>query len=256
MQSGAVSEKAGQRAEVLLRLAEAIECKVRPFATDRERAVPVRTGWMGVDQALGGGLAAGALHEWIVDGLAVPPLRVLMHLARRAMNGLAVAWIGRACWPYPPALARGWGADRELLDRSIFVDAASIDERVWAIDLALRCPAVAAVVADASGLGLAATRRLQLAAADGGGIGLLARPSAERGAISAARTRWAVRATRSESEGPAWSVELLRCKGVRPVGEGARWIVQEDHETGDVCVAAHSGDGPGAASRPAAGQTA
>jgi len=162
-----------------------------------------------------------------------------------------VLWIGRRCWPYPAALAHG--GDRRLLEASIFVDAAEQGERVWAIDLALRSPGVAAVVADASGIGMAESRRLQLAAAAGGSLGLLARPWRERGEISAARTRWRVSPRPTSGRHPQWTVELLRCKGVQPASEDAwRWAVQRDHATGVVSLVADAADRGRAAARSSA----
>jgi hypothetical protein len=168
-----------------------------------------------------------------------------------------VVWIGRNVWPYPRALSgsapviRGEGAaarqhqlsvrislaeDRpmrgpNLLDRSLFVapDGSSsrreageqFSKRLWAIDTALRCPGVTAVVADGTGLTMAATRRLQLAGASTGALVLLARPPHETGEISAATTRWSV--TRG-SGGPAlsWDLTLLRAKGAQQVSLGSQ----------------------------------
>jgi hypothetical protein len=100
------------------------------------------------------------------------------------------------------------------------------------------------VVADASGLKMSDTRRLQLAAAESGGIAFLARPPWERRELSAAATRWLV-APQPGVEStvlcpdPHWRLELLRCKGLRPVPEDARsWIVRLDHATGDVHLVA------------------
>lgn len=142
----------------------------------------------------------------------------------------------------------------ELFARSLFVDVDGRDaaedprarrrrrgaprpgRKLWAIDTALRCPGVTAVVADGSGLDMAASRRLQLAAARSGALVLLARPPAERGEISAATTRW--RVTREESpeiadgdegfaptaRGVRWRAELLRAKG-------AQVLVEADERT-------------------------
>lgn len=202
------------------------------------------TGWAEADHAIGGGLACGALHEWfgLMGGgrpdsrVWLPPISILSHLAARSLMGSGVSgglvvWIGKRCWPYPRSLRGRWGAN--LLDRSIFVEAADIDERVWAIDLALRCRAVAAVVGDGSGLNMAESRRLQLAAGAGGVLGLLARPVCELGEISAARTRWRIAPAPSPMPLPRWTVELLRCKGVQLLSEEARrWVVQRDDATG------------------------
>jgi len=174
----------------------------------------------------------------------------------------AVFWIGRCCWPSARCLVRCAGEadeDRSLLERSVFVDVAGDAERVWATDLALRCPGAQAVVADGSGLSMSAGRRLQLAAEAGNALGLLARPAQEAGAISAARTRWLVRpapvkgqesGVMESPDGPGWAVELLRCKGMRP-GEGGarRWVVRWRDATGDVHLDADAGDRPRAPAR-------
>jgi protein ImuA len=210
-------------------------------------APPVATGWGLLDDALpAGGLARGAIHEWFAEtgersssGGPPPPLAVLIHLARRAAAGAdlspAVVWIGRRCWPYPPLLARLGAGGGSLLHHSVFIDARDHAERVWAIDIALRCPGVAAVVGDAAGLSMAESRRLQLAAASGGVLGLIVKPLRELGEISAAHTRWLVRSEPSPTSEPGWLVELLRCKGVRPLSEDARRVaVRWGHETRDV----------------------
>jgi len=268
----------------------------------------VPTGWAPVDEALRGGLARAAIHEWL--GLAepdtdetpgeapggvpsggaddapsdgarndargdrsarrrrwLPPLGTLAHLARRALSvgdaddapGWAL-WIGRRCWPYPRVFMARDAGDRALLERSIFIDARSAGERVWAADLALRCPAVSVVVLEARGLGMSETRRLRLAAGAGGALGLLARPAEERRALTAASSRWLVAPAPPCSfsdcdfesvHQPRWSVELLRCKGVQPATSARRWVVRRDHETGAVRLAPESSDRTRAQARPA-----
>lgn len=164
-----------------------------------------------------------------------------------------VVWIGQNVWPYPRALSDsvsspggrvvqagdaplghqlrvrialaedGQAPEPDLLHRSLFVapDGSSktkeTSERLWAIDTALRCPGVTAVVADGTGLTMAATRRLQLAAASTGVLVLLARPPQEVGEISAATTRWSVTRGGAASDGPAlsWDLTLLRAKGAQ-----------------------------------------
>ena len=209
------------------------------------------------------------LHEWFLDddrpsraarGRWLAPMSVLIGLAWRAAEegdpGRAVVWVGRRGWPYPPALVRRAGpsgVDRRLLERSVFVDPSSRGERVWAIELAARGAGVAAVVADGSGLTMAESRRLQLAASGderrAGTPALLARPARERRELSAARTRW--RVTPSLGAPPdgrdvyrqGWTIELLRRKGVRPAG-ARRWAVWRDHETGET-TSAVAGGAPG-----------
>lgn len=161
-----------------------------------------------------------------------PPLCLMIHLAWQALlagaNGNSdayrhrrVAWVGRKCWPYGRSLIRpNLGKDgRRLLEQSLFIDTDSANPNstrrgegvTWVVDLALRNPAVTAVIADGSGLDMAATRRLQLAAesgitnqqhGQGGAIALLARPPDERHVLSAAATRWWVQ---PQANPPAYS---------------------------------------------------
>ncbi len=193
------------------------------------------------------------LHEWF--GLAdaprwIPPLGILLYLVNRSLTGegsRAVAWIGRHCWPFLHGLPP---ADRNvLLARSIFIDPPDEMSRLWAIDLAARCPATAVVVTDGSGLNLAATRRLQLAAESGSARVLCARPPREMNHLSAATTRWLVRSAPSADKIPRWNVQLLRCKGMQPDGQ---WTVEWKSAQGGVVVHAVLADRPDPASKKGA----
>ena len=140
-----------------------------------------------------------------------------------------VVWVGRRVHPYAVAadVGRGRGATAGIL-----VDPPDAASRLWAIDLALRSPGVSAVIADGSGLDMAASRRLQLAAeaglgAGGGGIGLVARPAHESKHISAAATRWVVRPAPSEGRAARWSIELFRARGALAAPGGTEPIVVE-----------------------------
>jgi len=225
---------------------------------EREELRRLETGWADIDAAMGGGLAIAALHEWfgVASGRRFaagraedarrevwrPPLLPLVHLVKRAMNRGSfpprVAWIGRRCFPYGGVLV-GAGGDERLLERSFFVTAEGPVDRLWAVELALRCPAVGLVIADGSAFDMTATRRVQLAARARQIPALLVRPPWETRELSAAQTRWLLRwAERSrEGSGPdaeetdeesnpprsRWSAELLRCKG-----RSAGWVPAED----------------------------
>ncbi|HKQ47153.1 MAG TPA: hypothetical protein VJZ71_03675 [Phycisphaerae bacterium] len=289
----------GVRRQVDLRgLAErirAIEERHEPVAhryIDPPAGDRVPTGWAEVDAALGGGLLAG-LHEWFgveevgreegrptprsADGRWSPPLCILVHLAWQAQSREAsppwTVWIGRRCHPYPRVLIRGGGKDRRLLTRSLFVAPREAAARLWAIDLALRSPAVGCVVADGSGFDRAATQRIQLLARTQGKTVLAACPAPQRTELSAAQTRWGIRnaecGMRNEERSdaprhsafriptsalvPRWSVELLRCKGMRPTQDhpGAPgWLLEWNRAEGAVHLSARLADPAGAAERP------
>ncbi len=246
------------------------EFESRSLGASSSASPVVSTGWETMPT-----LATGAIHEWFSaaygDGAGMrhgspkdwlPPLGMLIHIAHRAMTAGSnqgrsrVLWIGRRLWPYPRSLINPLGTDRSLLERSVFVDPPSRDERVWAIDLALRCGAVAAVIADGSGLTMAESRRLQLGAAAGRTLGLIARPEWELSQLSAARTRWRVGPARSGTNEPRWVVELLRCKGARLREDARRWLAWWERETGFVHMAADVPDRPGQTAGPPRGPQA
>lgn len=223
-------------------------CSASPSARSRLRAVagalerletpPERPGPAPIDTGWGPGaprLERGAVHEWFGDE---PPLGLFGALGRRAPGG-RVVWIGRDCWAHADP-ARLW------LERSVFVDPGTAAERLWAIDQALRCPGVSCLVADGSGIDMAGSRRLQLAARAGGTLGLLARPPDEIRTLSAARTRWRVGPAPNPDARwypePRWTVELLRCKGMQPLTDARRWIVRHCHDTGDVTLVPDAAD--------------
>ncbi|MFN5660790.1 MAG: hypothetical protein ACK48N_01700, partial [Planctomyces sp.] len=157
--------------------------------------------------------------------------------------------VGSAARVHGVALAdvtAGRGASaRSVLARCVYVDARTLAERVWAMELCLRSPAVGVMLGDASGLNMIGSRRLQLAArsrrGEAGGMptALLIRPEAEMGTLSAAHTRWRVMRTAvamSVDAAPAarwtqerwtlgWRLELLRCKGLRHAGTPGCWTV-------------------------------
>lgn len=174
-------------------------------------------------------LELGSVHECFSRAPAASLLSGVVQ--QSSLRGGRSVWVGRTCWAQP-----GWSDPHT----SVFVDTGSSGDRVWAIDQALRCRGVACVIADGSGIDMAASRRLQLAAKAGGTLGLLVRPLEDLGELSAARTRWRVTPTPNRHARffpePRWIVELLRCKGLRPATEMRRWAVQFRHETGDVVV--------------------
>ena len=188
----------------------------------------------------------GVVHEWmwretIRHAAWTVPHGAMIALCWRMLDSVQdgrVAWIGRHAWPVPRACIRRDGS-RLLLERSLFVDPGashSKDERIWAVQQSLACDGICAVVFDASGCSMVASRRLQLAAARSDGrpavLALAVRPWHERLTPSAAATRWAVApsslqrrdagvtgahvlpdSTDEGDDAPVWIAELLRARG-------------------------------------------
>ncbi len=240
------------QSDVLARLADAVEAVATPHGT-LNTSDPVLTGWDELDQGIGG-LRRGVLHEWLVEpwphrGL-IAPFSLLTHLATRSVTAAAegglLVWVGKTCCPYARTLSAS------VLARSIYLEPRDRAERVWTLDVALRSRAVGVIIGDGSGLGMGESRRLQVAAASGGTLCLLARPMKERRTISAAWTRWRVHPAPTDTSSPGWALELLRCKGVQPgTWEARRWVVQRAYETGHVSVVSDAGDRPDEAARSA-----
>ena len=230
-----------------------------------EASKRVSTGWPEVDVAIGGGLATGAVHEWfspVLDGDNQrghqPPLAVLAHLARQVVGATDwIVWVGRSCWPYPHCLMADGSS---VLVRSLFVDPPAPRDaasRLWAMDLAVRCPGVAVVIGDGGGFDIAATRRLQLAARDANSPVMLARAPTDQGEVSAAATRWWVSPVRSPTNQPRWQIELMRCKGMQGASGGGTstdaqrsWVVELHRATGLVTIPAEAADRATPAAEP------
>jgi protein ImuA len=215
----------------------------------------------------GGGLALGCLHEieggraeWD-DGAATGfCLALLARLLGALPEGAAsapqargpVLWVSRWRDLYAPGLT-AFGLDP---GRLILVQAGGGTEVLWAMEEALRCPRLAAVVGEVEALERSAGRRLQLAA-EASGVTAFAlrrplRPARRAEAPSAAATRWRVmpaRALHQASAGsgmflgrPCWQVELLRCRGAA-LGQ---WYLEWDDATGGFALAASLRDRPSA----------
>lgn len=232
---------------------------VSPCFVDEPAADRIATSWAEIDAELGGGLPADGLHEWFgMEEAAsrrwLPPLCILTHLAWQALDHRSLSpwtvWIGKSCHPYPRILIRG--DDRRLLERSLFVAPRDVTTRLWAIDLALRSPAVGCVIADGSALDRAATQRIQLLARKQTKAVFAARPTKEISELSAAQTRWRVCIAPAEkgkaagSVTPRWKVELLRCKGMRPVKVPREWRLEWNRAEGAVHLSARLVDLAGA----------
>ncbi|MFM8734053.1 MAG: ImuA family protein [Pirellulales bacterium] len=191
----------------------------------RERARPVvSTGFRSLDALLpAGGVRPGSLVEWLAEGDTVATGGGAATLAVAVACRLAAAGDGtgaggdrarprtivvvdRTGWFHPPAVLPWLGSERRL----VVARASRDDDEIWAIDQALRCTGVAAVLAwprarmggarpgsrqgGASQQWSTAMRRWQLAAASSGAIGLFVRPRVARGEPSWAEARIAVAA--------------------------------------------------------------
>jgi protein ImuA len=186
-----------------------------------------------LDQALpGGGLALGGLHE--ITGEPAPAGGFAARLLGRFASFGPIAWIAARNDLHAPGLAAFGLAPGRL----ILVRARGREARLWALEEALRLPAMAAAIAEVDRLTLTESRRLQLAAEAKGVTAFLLSPPSLLRQPSAALTRWRVRALPGGGAAAApgrldpdyldsgaelaWEVELLRCRG----GQGGHWRLE------------------------------
>jgi protein ImuA len=179
-------------------------------------------GMAAVDRVLPeGGLPLAGVHEVRGDGAATGFCAAL--LARlQAGDGRPVLWLQRGSDLYMPGLTRfGLKAGSVLTVSGISRDA----DMLWAIEEALHCGALSAVVGEIRAADFTASRRLQLAA-EAGGVTCLLLGDTRQGGAATALSRWQVSAMPSLPDGagvgwPCWRVALTRCRNGRP----AAWTV-------------------------------
>ena len=185
----------------------------------------------------GGGRGPGTKRPPTPD--PSPPLR-----GGRGEAG-SIVWIAEELSLAESGAAYGPGLDQAGIppERLITVVAARGPEVLWAMEEALRCRAVGAVIGElrARTIDHVASRRLALAAAAGNTLGLILRPAPEDDA-SAAATRWIVGAAssldgeRSRVGPPRLAVHLARNRR----GHLGTWIVEWDSVEQRFVLAAHS----------------
>ncbi|MGE3148959.1 MAG: ImuA family protein [Pseudorhodoplanes sp.] len=203
---------------------------------------PLGLGVPDLDRALGSGLPRGTLHD-LVPAAAVhlgATLGFGLALAIRASGGpraRPVLWLQtdfarlEAGALYGP----GFAAFGLPMQRLIVLRAPRAADLLWAMEEALRCRALGAVVAELThdSADLTATRRLSLAAREGGGFGLLLHHHPCL-ALTAAATRFEIASLPGPSDahgGLSPTTFTLRLVKNRR-GPCGRWTIIWDHHAG------------------------
>jgi hypothetical protein len=162
-----------------------------------------------------GGWPFGALTELLLNGYGIGELRLLMPaLAALTRAGRYLTLIDPPLLVYPPALAQHWvNLERVVLIRPSGETPSTHQHRLglWAMEQALRCAAVGAVLAWPSHkLSDKELRRLQLAAEAGRNLGVLYRNLAAAEVASPAALRLAL-----TSVPQGLQIEIRKCRGGR-----------------------------------------
>jgi protein ImuA len=164
----------------------------------------------------------GSVHEFLyttAEDAAVTGGFIAGVLATLMQNGRATIWIGSSCKIFPPAL-KSFGI---APDKIIFIDLKKEKEMLWAIEEALRCNGLAAVIGEVQELSFIASRRLQLAVEQSRVTGFIVHRNPAKSNATACMARWKITSLPSELEDnmpgvgfPRWNVELLKVRNGKP----------------------------------------
>jgi len=170
----------------------------------------------------------GAIHEFISTGMedAAATSGFVAGIVASMMQGNgALIWISASRTIFPPAL-QSFGISP---DRVIFIDLAKEKEMMWAMEEALKCKGLSAVIGEIQELNFTASRRLQLAVEKSRVTGFILRRNPRIINTTACIARWQISSVQSEpADGipgvgfPRWNVELLKVRNGYP----GKWQIE------------------------------
>jgi protein ImuA len=212
-----------------------------PGPNEGPQRVPL--GPRSLDDTLRGGLARGVLHEILAEeaGDLGAAYGFALAISARLLRRGKVLWIQEDRAVQEDGIAYAPGIAMQGLDpaRLIMVRVGDPAAALWAMEQALRCRGLDAVVTESTRLAgvydLTASRRLGLAAREGGATGLLIQAGIggrDLKLSSAAFSRWLVGAHPSrpglagEPGYPTWRLRLARQRG----GQEGHWLMEWNHD--------------------------
>jgi protein ImuA len=164
----------------------------------------------------------GAVHEFIsnrTEDISATGGFVSGVLGSIMQSGGASIWISSARTIFPPAL-KSFGIEP---DKIIFIYLKKEKDILWAMEEALKCVSLSAVVGDMKELSFTNSRRLQLAVEQSRVTGFILRNNPRNLNTTACVTRWKITPLSSESPDdmpgvgfPRWNVELLKVRNGKP----------------------------------------
>jgi len=171
----------------------------------------------------------GAVHEFLSyasEEAAATNGFIAGLLGRLMQKSGACLWIGTHRTLFPPAL-KMFGINPE---RIIFIDLAGQKEALWAIEEALKCKTLSAVIGELPELSFTESRRLQLAVEQSHVTGFIHRHKPRTENTVACITRWKITPLASEAENqmpgvalPRWHVQLTKVRNGRPGAWQIEW---------------------------------
>jgi protein ImuA len=171
----------------------------------------------------------GAMHEFCFTGnesAAATGGFVSGILSSLMKGGGAVLWIGNPRTIFSPAFLT-FGIKP---DRIIFIDLKKDLDVLWAMEEALKCDGLAAVVGEMSQLSFTASRRFQLAVEQSRVTGFILRRNPRQLNTTACVTRWKITSLPSASIDdmpgigfPRWNVQLFKVRNGKPGSWQIEW---------------------------------
>jgi protein ImuA len=180
-----------------------------------------------------GSFPTGCIHEFLaaqLEDIAATSGFMSGILSSLTKNSGAVLWVSTMRKIFPPAL-KNFGIEP---DRFIFIDLQKEKDVLWAMEEALKCSALTAVVGEIQGIDFTSSRRLQLAVEESKVTGFVLRTNVNKLSTTACVSRWKVASLPSlpidDLPGigfPSWRVELLRMRNGRTGAWSVQWINRE-----------------------------
>lgn len=171
----------------------------------------------------------GAVHEFISTGkeCTASTTGFMVGLLSTLMPAHGTCfWISSSRKLFPPAL-KSFGIQP---DRFVFIDLKRERDMMWAVNEALKCSALTAVIGELREINFTNSRRLQLAVEESQVTGFVLRENPRNLNTTACVSRWRISSLPSQSVGnlpgigfPQWKVELLKIRNGRPGEWKIRW---------------------------------
>ena len=200
--------------------------RLQGFNSISANSADVGLGFM-FDSFPNGTFPIGAVHEFLAkekeDTAATNGFIAGILLSLMKSSGTTI-WISSNRILFPPAL-KSFGVEPHQF---IFIDLKKESDVLWAMDEALKCDAISAVVGEMSELDFTSSRRLQLAVEKSNATGFVIRKNYKKVNTTACVSRWKVTPSASESSNlpgvgfPKWKVELLRMRN----GKSGTWNLE------------------------------
>src|SRR3990170_690007 len=171
----------------------------------------------------------GAVHEFCCAGredVSATGGFIAGILSTLMKSGGVCLWISSSRTLFPPAL-KSFGIEP---DKIVFVDLQKQKDVLWAMEEALKCEGLVAVIAEMPEINFTASRRLQLAVEQSRVTGFIIRCNPRSLNTTACVTRWKITSLPSmlSQDMPGvgfsrWNVELLKVRNGRPGTWDIEW---------------------------------